>query len=79
MQPRTDAPLVFVSHPMAGVHRIPATWLDGYAPSGFRLASAAQIRRWHDERGLAPPADAEREAAAQLLAWQAAAPSGLAA
>ena len=47
--------LVFVSHPVAGVHRIPEAWLDGYAPSGFRLATQSEIRRWHADRDLDPP------------------------
>ena len=51
----TGGALVFVSHRVAGVHRIPAAWLDGYVPSGFRPATPAEIRRWHEERGLEPP------------------------
>ena len=47
--------MAFMTHPAAGVHRIPYTWLDGFAPSGFRLATAREISGWHDERGLVPP------------------------
>jgi hypothetical protein len=51
--------LVFVSHPVAGVHRVPAAWLDGLFPSGYRLATPAEIKLWHEERGLDAPAEAE--------------------
>ena len=47
--------MVFVAHPVAGVHRVPAEWLDGFIPSGFREATPAEIMRWHDERDLEPP------------------------
>lgn len=49
--------LVFVSHPVAGIHRVPAAWLDGLFPSGYRLATAAEIVLWHVERDLEVPAD----------------------
>ena len=48
--------MVFVAHPVAGVHRVPAEWLDGFRPSGFREATPAEIIRWHIERDLEPPA-----------------------
>ena len=51
--------LVFVSHPIAGIHRVPAAWLDGLFPSGYRLATAAEIKFWHEERGLDAPAESE--------------------
>jgi len=47
--------MAYVAHPATGVHRIPDAWLDGFQPSGFRLATAAQIVEWHNERGLDPP------------------------
>lgn len=47
--------MVYVAHPATGVHRIPDDWLDGFAPNGFRLATAREIAAWHGERGLAPP------------------------
>src|SRR5688500_6095748 len=47
--------MVFVTHAVAGIHRIPAEWLDGYTPSGFRLAAPAEIVAWHAERGLVAP------------------------
>ena len=56
MQARPAADLVFVSHPVAGVRRIPRAWLDGYGPSGFRPATDAEIRRWEDERTADAPA-----------------------
>ena len=46
---------IFVTHRMTGVRRIPALWLDGFSPSGFRLATPDEIREGHDERGLRPP------------------------
>jgi hypothetical protein len=52
--------MVYVAHPATGVHRIPDDWLDGFAPSGFRLATIGEIAAWHAERGLgAPPASSE--------------------
>ncbi|HEV2125831.1 MAG TPA: hypothetical protein VGW38_24000 [Chloroflexota bacterium] len=48
---------VFVTHRMTGVHPIPEEWLDGYAPSGFRYATARAVASWYDERDLpVPPA-----------------------
>ncbi len=47
--------MVFVTHAVAGIHRIPVEWLDGYGPSGFRLAAPGEIAAWHAERGLNPP------------------------
>ena len=47
--------MVFVAHPVAGVHRVPEEWLDGFLPSGFRQATPAEIIHWHDERDLEPP------------------------
>jgi hypothetical protein len=47
--------MAYMAHPAAGVHRIPDVWLDGFAPSGFRLATARQVAAWHAERGLEPP------------------------
>ncbi|HEU5317481.1 MAG TPA: hypothetical protein VFX49_15320 [Chloroflexota bacterium] len=47
--------MVFVAHAVAGVHRIPGEWLDGYRPSGFRLAAPTEIEAWHEERGLLAP------------------------
>ena len=44
--------MVYVAHPAAGVHRIPDEWLDGFGPSGFRLATALEIAAWHGARGL---------------------------
>ena len=58
---------VFVAHAVAGVHRIPAAWLDGYAPSGFRLAAPAEIATWHADRGLTPPQPEGRLFCAQCL------------
>jgi hypothetical protein len=55
--------LVFVSHPVAGIHRVPAAWLDGLFPSGYRLATVAEITFWHEERGLDAPAESERPSA----------------
>ncbi len=49
--------LIFVYHRNAGVHRVPAAWLDGFMPSGFRPATAVEVARWHEERDLDPPAD----------------------
>ncbi|MGH2352740.1 MAG: hypothetical protein ACRDI2_02465 [Chloroflexota bacterium] len=49
--------MMFVAHPIAGVHRVPSEWMDGLWPSGFREATPAQVARWHEERGLEPPAD----------------------
>jgi hypothetical protein len=46
----------FVAHPVAGVHLIPAEWLEARRASGFREATAAEVARWYDERGLEPPA-----------------------
>ena len=46
--------MVFVAHAATGVHRIPAEWLDGFRPSGFRRATAAEIVSWYEERGLEP-------------------------
>ena len=59
-----ESRLVFVSHPVAGVHRIPQAWLDGYSPSGFRLATPDEIRRWYEARGVAAP-DPSRGALAE--------------
>ena len=60
MRARPAPDLVFVSHPVAGVRRIPHASLEGYGPSGFRLAADAEIHRWQDERdadaAAAPPA-----------------------
>jgi hypothetical protein len=55
--------LVFVSHPVAGIHRVPAAWLDGLFPSGYRLATPAEIKFWHEERGLDVPAESASPAA----------------
>jgi hypothetical protein len=55
MEAHSETGLMFVSHPVAGVHRIPAVWFDGYAPSGFHPATAAEVRQWHEERGLTFP------------------------
>ena len=49
--------MVFVAHQVAGVRLIPQEWLDGFRPSGFREATAREIARWHEERGLELPAD----------------------
>ena len=49
--------MVYVAHPAAGVHRIPDEWMDGFAPSGFRLATVGEVAAWHAERGLEPPAE----------------------
>jgi hypothetical protein len=49
--------MMFVSHPVAGVHRVPANWMDGLWPSGFREATPAEVVRWHEDRDLDPPAD----------------------
>ena len=46
--------MVFVTHPGTGVRRIPDEWLDGFQPSGFRHATAAEIASWYEERGLEP-------------------------
>ena len=46
--------MVFVAHPATGVRRIPDEWLEGFQPSGFREATAAEIARWHEERELEP-------------------------
>ena len=45
-----------MAHSAAGVHRIPDEWLDGFTPSGFRLATVPEVAAWHAERGLRPPA-----------------------
>jgi hypothetical protein len=45
---------MYVTHRATGVHRIPDEWLDGFAPSGFRRATPAEIAAWHEERGLTP-------------------------
>jgi hypothetical protein len=66
MESRTEEAMVFVSHRMTGVHRIPAAWLDGYAPSGFRPATAAQIRLWYEERGLDLPLAPDAPASATV-------------
>ena len=51
--------MVYVTHPQTGVRRIPVAWLDGFAPSGFRLATAREIAAWHAAHGLeAPPLEA---------------------
>jgi hypothetical protein len=70
--------LVFVAHRVAGIHRIPAAWLDGYMPSGFRMATAAEIAFWHEERGLDPPPlrDADPEGAAEVAGAHSEAPPG---
>jgi len=47
--------MVYVTHRATGVRRIPAAWLDGFAPSGFRLATAGEVAAWHGARGLDPP------------------------
>ena len=46
--------MVFVAHVATGVHRIPDEWLDGFQPSGFRQATAAEIASWYEDRGLEP-------------------------
>ncbi|MGH2354621.1 MAG: hypothetical protein ACRDI2_03160 [Chloroflexota bacterium] len=48
--------MVFVAHRVAGVHLVPSDWLEGFRPSGFREATAAEIAFWYEERGLEPPA-----------------------
>jgi hypothetical protein len=47
--------MVFVVHPMTGVHKVPAEWLEPMAASGFRKATRREIAQWHEERGLDPP------------------------
>ena len=49
--------MVYITHARGrtGVHRIPDEWLEGFRPSGFRLATAAEVTAWHAERGLDPP------------------------
>ena len=67
---RLAEPMVFVFHPGTGVRRIPARWLEGFRPSGFREATAAQVVAWHLERGLEPPpalVQASIEASGSLL------------
>ncbi len=51
--------MVFVTHRMTGVHPIPEEWLDGYAPSGFRYATANEVAWWYEERGLSLPPEVE--------------------
>lgn len=51
--------LVFVAHQRTGVHPIPEEWLDGYAPSGFRYATAAEVASWYEERDLPLPPEVE--------------------
>jgi hypothetical protein len=48
---------MYITHPETGVHKIPGDWLDGFAPSGFRPATPAEIEAWHAERGLTPPGE----------------------
>ena len=62
-----EGSVVFVTHAVAGVHRIPAAWMDGYGPSGFRLAAPVEIEAWHAERGLTPPHPEGRLFCAQCL------------
>ena len=47
--------MVYVAHPATGVRRIPDEWLDGFTPSGFRLATVREVAAWHAERGLEAP------------------------
>ena len=47
--------MVFVAHPVTGVRRIPDEWLEGFQPSGFREATAAEIAGWYEARELEPP------------------------
>ena len=48
-------PLVFVFHPVVGVTRVPQPYMDAYEASGFRYATAAEVARWFDERGVPRP------------------------
>jgi hypothetical protein len=47
--------MAYVVHPVTGMRHIPAVWLDGFRPSGFRLATVRKIVAWHGERSLTPP------------------------
>lgn len=70
--------LLFVAHRATGVRLVPAEWLDGWRPSGFREASPAEIWAWYAEREIDPPADERDKAACAAYAaaqlWQNAAP-----
>ncbi len=47
--------LIFVFHPATGVQRIRREYMVAYEASGFRFATALEVARWYEERGLPRP------------------------